>query len=258
MIGYGQYTSTGNTLTINSGTGAATITGGTTGLTGLTINSSSSSSIINGAITGATNLVKTCIGTCVPVTVTSTNRNTVNGTLTLVANNTYTGTTTISSGTIQVGNNTTTGTIGVGALTNDGNLAFNRSNAVSYNAALSGSGSVTQNGTGILTLGGNNTYQGGTFITDSGNKRINVTHANGLGGSNSGLVSIGTTGIIDLQVSGTVAVGSLSMRADSSITNSANTSNLSVTGVSTLFGSVTTVGTQTYTCLLYTSDAADE
>ena len=245
VVNTGPTTSAGNSLVINSGTAAATITGGSTNLVNLTINSSSASSIITGAITGATNLVKTCTGTCTAATVTSSNRNTVNGTLTLVANNTYTGTTTITSGTIQVGNNTTTGSLGAGSLTNNGNLAFYKSAAVTYSAGLTGTGSVSQNGSGVLTLSGDNSYQGGTFIADS--KKIIVTSANALGGANSGLVTIGTSGILDLQYSGTVSIGSLYMSSGSTITNSANTSNLAVTGVSTLYGSVTTTGTQTYT-----------
>ncbi|WP_216240090.1 YDG domain-containing protein [Polynucleobacter sp. JS-Polo-80-F4] len=245
VVNTGPTTSAGNSLVINSGTATATITGGTTDLVNLTINSSSASSIITGAITGATNLVKTCSGTCTAASVTSTNRNTVNGTLTLVANNSYTGTTTITSGTIQVGNNTTTGTLGSGALTNNGNLAFYKSAALTYSTNLTGTGSVSQNGSGVLTLSGNNSYQGGTFISDS--KKIIVTSANALGGANSGLVTIGASGILDLQYSGTVSIGSLYMNTGASITNSANTSNLAVSGVSTLLGTVTTAGTQTYT-----------
>ena len=60
--------------------------------------------------------------------------NTYSGTTVLTANNTYTGGTTISGGTLQLGNGGATGAI-VGNVTNNGALAFNRSDAstsVSY------------------------------------------------------------------------------------------------------------------------------
>lgn len=52
------------------------------------------------------------------------------GTLLLIGNNTYTGITTLATGnTLSVGNGGTTGALGTGALTNNGALIFNRSNA---------------------------------------------------------------------------------------------------------------------------------
>jgi fibronectin-binding autotransporter adhesin len=71
--------------------------------------------------------------------------------------------TTINSGTLQVGLGGTTGTL-TGNVTNNTGLIFNRSDNVSYAGAIYGSGSLTQQGTGILTLTGNNTYSGVTSI----------------------------------------------------------------------------------------------
>ncbi|MBY4830889.1 autotransporter outer membrane beta-barrel domain-containing protein [Burkholderia dolosa] len=86
------------------------------------------------------------------------------GTLLLTANDTYTGGTTISAGTLQLGNGGTSGSI-VGDVTNNGTLAFDRSDTATFGGAVSGSGALTQIGTGTTVLTGNNTYAGGTTIS---------------------------------------------------------------------------------------------
>ncbi len=86
------------------------------------------------------------------------------GTLVLVGTNRYTGGTTINEGTLQLGNSGTTGSI-TGDVTDNGILAFNRSNEVTFNGIVSGSGSLLQAGTGTLMLTGANTYTGGTTIS---------------------------------------------------------------------------------------------
>src|SRR5690606_35184296 len=48
---------------------------------------------------------------------------------------------------------------------NDAALAFNRSNDVKFNGAISGTGSVIQRGNGTTILTGLNTYTGGTNVT---------------------------------------------------------------------------------------------
>jgi autotransporter-associated beta strand protein len=87
------------------------------------------------------------------------------GTTVLTGANTYTGGTTINGGALQLGNGGTTGSIaGDVALSNGGNLAFKRSDAVTYAGVVSGNGSLTQSGAGTLTLSGTNTYTGGTTV----------------------------------------------------------------------------------------------
>ncbi|UGB37193.1 autotransporter-associated beta strand repeat-containing protein [Frateuria soli] len=86
------------------------------------------------------------------------------GRLILTGNNTYTGGTTISRGTLQLGNGGTTGWI-VGDVTDNGALVFDRSDDVIFGGEVSGTGSLEQAGTGRLTLTGNNTYAGGTTIS---------------------------------------------------------------------------------------------
>ncbi len=86
------------------------------------------------------------------------------GTLVLTGNNDYSGTTTISSGTLQIGDGGSTGSLGTVGVSNDGVLAFNRSDTLTVGNAIGGLGSVTQFGSGTTVLTGNNTYLGGTRI----------------------------------------------------------------------------------------------
>lgn len=86
------------------------------------------------------------------------------GTLALTGENTFTGGTTISAGTLQLGNGGTTGSI-VGDVTDNAALVFDRSDALTYAGVISGTGSLTQAGTGTLTLTGKNTYTGTTTIS---------------------------------------------------------------------------------------------
>ena len=86
------------------------------------------------------------------------------GTLILTAANTYTGGTTISGGTLQLGNGGTTGSI-VGNVTDNGVLAVNRSDAVTFAGVISGTGAFNQIGSGTTTLNGINTYTGATTVS---------------------------------------------------------------------------------------------
>lgn len=87
------------------------------------------------------------------------------GTQTISGTNTYNGRTTISEGTLRIGDGGTTGTLGEGAVTNDAELVFDRSNTIIVSNAISGIGSVTKNGAGTLVLNSQNSYGGPTTIT---------------------------------------------------------------------------------------------
>ncbi|MGB3819243.1 autotransporter-associated beta strand repeat-containing protein, partial [Achromobacter pulmonis] len=92
------------------------------------------------------------------------------GRLILTGENTYTGVTTTTSGSVlQIGDNGTTGSV-VGDIdtSNGGLLSFMRNDDVTYDGVISGAGGLYKGevaqGTGMLTLTGDHTYTGGTHI----------------------------------------------------------------------------------------------
>jgi autotransporter-associated beta strand protein len=112
-------------------------------------------------------------------------------TTTFTGTNTYTGGTTIQGGnTLRLGNGGTTGSI-VGNVTvnSTGLLEFDLASVpppapvpqfYTFKGIISGAGGVEQNGTGTITLSGNNTYTGGTLI-NKGVLSITTAQAVGTG-----------------------------------------------------------------------------
>ena len=117
------------------------------------------------------------------------------GTLALAGPNTYTGTTTISAGTLQIGNGSTTGSLASTAeMANAGTLAFNRSDALAIANVISGTGSVIQRGTGTTTLTGGNTYTGNTTVA-AGTLEITTPYL-----ADAADVSIGASAVLKLSL----------------------------------------------------------
>lgn len=142
----GGTTISGGTLQLGNGGITGSITGDITNNATLTVNRSNSTSL-GGVISGTGQLVK--LGGDI---------------LALLGNNTYTGGTTISAGTLRVGNGATSGSI-VGDVVNNGVLQFNRHDSIGFGGVISGSGSLEKIAAGTLTLTGANTYTGGTTIS---------------------------------------------------------------------------------------------
>lgn len=136
------------------------------------------------------------------------------GTLTLDSDNTYTNSTTINGGTLQLGDGGTTGTLSPDStisVASGAVFAVDRTNDVSQgtdfsSSAISGDGSFEQNGTGTTTLDVANTYTGGTTIND-GTLLVNNTSGSATGTGavavNDG-ATLGGTG----SISGTVTIAS--------------------------------------------------
>ncbi|EAZ0194826.1 fibronectin-binding autotransporter adhesin ShdA [Salmonella enterica] len=105
--------------------------------------------------------------------------------LIVTGDNTYSGGTTISGGTLTADH---ADSLGTGAVANSGVLQVGEGELEN---TLSGSGSLVKTGTGELTLSGDNTYSGGTTITGG---TLTADHADSLGSGdidNSGVLQVG-------------------------------------------------------------------
>jgi fibronectin-binding autotransporter adhesin len=141
------------------------------------------------------------------------------GTTILAGGNTYSGGTVINGGTLQVGNGGVTGSLGISDVTDNGTLAFNRSNDIAVAINISGTGSLVQNGAGAVALSGSHSYSGLTII-NSGALLVNgsisspslVTNDVGgtLGGSGTISAPVRSRGQINpgaINAAGTLTIG---------------------------------------------------
>jgi autotransporter-associated beta strand protein len=110
------------------------------------------------------------------------------GTLALSGGNTYNGNTTISAGTLQLTGN---GTFGTGNVTNNSTILSSGTITIANN--ISGTGVVTNDATGTLTLSGNNSYSGATYINGPNDGGLVVASSSALSSSTEVNV-ISTTG----------------------------------------------------------------
>lgn len=99
------------------------------------------------------------------------------GVLTLQGDMNQTGGTRISAGTLRIGNGLNTGSIS-GNIVNHAALSFNRVNDFTYGGNISGTGTLTKLGGGVLTLTGVNTHEGVTTVS-AGTLRIGNGGASG-------------------------------------------------------------------------------
>jgi autotransporter-associated beta strand protein len=170
-------TRTVGTMAIDSGTNSGyTFTGGQ-----ITLNNNGSQASIG--IAGGNNLINSAIELADNTTVTTlaaSNTLTLAGSISsatgkgltiigpgkvlLAGSNSY-GTTAIDTGAnLQLGDGGATGSFGTGAVTNNGQVTFNLGTAATVPNAISGAGSLTQAGTGAVTLTGLNSYTGPTTV----------------------------------------------------------------------------------------------
>ncbi|EKL5343526.1 autotransporter outer membrane beta-barrel domain-containing protein [Salmonella enterica] len=138
------------------------------------------------------------------------------GTLILNAENTYTGGTTISDGTLVVSN---VEALGTGNVTDDATLELNTGG--DFDNAISGSGQVVKSGDKALTLSGSNIYTGGTLIS-GGTLVVSNVEALGSGDvTDNATLELNTGGTFDNVISGS---GQVVKSGDDALTLSGNNS----------------------------------
>jgi len=175
---FGVGTTTGNVVTLANNmtpSGLTFASGGYTLASGLGNLALTASTTVNAQVDAAITATITGTGPLVK---------TGPGVLTLSGTNTYTGGNTISAGALQVNSGALPGTV-----TDNAALVFNNASAFTYASTISGSGSVTKTGAGILTLSSTtaSSYTGGTLV-------------------NGGMLSLGTGGSSNTGALGTGTV----------------------------------------------------
>jgi autotransporter-associated beta strand protein len=165
------------------------------------------------------------------------------GTLLVLTNNTNTGTTAINGGTVQVGNGGTAGSLGTGPIVDNGTLIFNRSDSVSLNASLTGTGSLTQNGSGSLAVNTAYAISGDTTI-NTGSVALNVasTYSGNFIFLNNGALTISGGGTFNGNMTGT---GSITKSGSNTATFTATASpsgGITISGGTLQIGSGSTTG----------------
>ena len=188
-----------------------------------TINVSGSGTFIfNGAISGAGGITRTSSI----------------GTLILAGNNSYAGATTINAGTLQIGNDGTTGTLGSGPVTvlSGATLRIDRTGSVVISNDITGDGRLIVNGVSsadVVSLTGNNDFTGEVRV-DNGSLRI--TDPRVLGSGTKNIIAVSATAL--LRLDGTSAPVVLPSEF-SVVTSNPNGALLNEAGDNEILGNVT-------------------
>ena len=205
---------TGTGVLVQMGTGTTTLNGSNTTYSGGTLISdgtlrvgagpTGSASDANGSL-GTGNVTNNATLLFSRRTASDTVSNNISGTgaltmfgsgggLTLVGSNSYSGPTTIdSSYTLQIGTGSTNGTLGTGSVSNEGILSFNRSDLYRVTNTISGSGALSQVGTGTTILLGSNSSSGTTTVT---NGTLQIGNGGTSGSVGSGAISLSGAGLL--------------------------------------------------------------
>jgi autotransporter-associated beta strand protein len=184
--------------------------------------SGSGTFVFNGAISGSGGITRTG---------TSSN-------LILTGNNSYAGSTTINAGTLQIGNDGATGSLGNGpvSIASGATLRFDRTGTVLVSNDITGAGRVIVNGatsSDVVSLGGDNDFTGEVRV-DNGSLR--VTDARQFGTGTKNIVIASSSALLRLDGSGAPVV----FPADFSVlTSNPNGALLNEAGDNEILGKVT-------------------
>ena len=212
--------SVANTLTIGNGGSITSSSGGGTLAAGAALSLGNNVAITLGGAAGSTLVVARGI--------TDTNGNGAlnvsGGTVALNADNSFGGNTAIgASTTLVLGNGGATGTLGGGDISigNAAVLQVNRDNisALALTGVISGTGSLALSGGGTTALSADNSYSGGTTLT---NGTLRITGA--LASAGSGTIALGAN---TLDIAGNANVtAALTVNSGASITSSSGSGTL--------------------------------
>lgn len=147
-----------------------------------------------------------------PLTGSGTIYNVTAGTLILSGTNSYTGATVVNAGTLQIGDGGGTGTPGTATITNNATLVFNRTNDLTVANLITGSGTLTKLGAGILTLTSANAFTGNVTnnALNAGILRLRHGAALGVGPKTINLKSSGSpnsAGSFGIEIENNITLG---------------------------------------------------
>ena len=151
------------------------------------------------------------------------------GALTLLTTNNYSGVTVISQGVLQLGNGSTSGSLGTNLIQDSGALVLNLPGGNTFSNLVSGAGGLVQAGSGTLTLTASNSYSGGTTISN-GTLQLNT-------GAWFGSGNITNNGALVFNSSANLTVGAV-IRGTGAVTL-ANTGTVTLTGNNPYSGGTT-------------------
>jgi len=124
------------------------------------------------------------------------------GLVILATNNTYTGTTTVNGGVLQIGDGTVNGNINSSSLiTSNAVVDLKVTGTQTYSTAFAGTGWIVKSGTGTLNLTGTATFTGNTGGFELAAGTLNVNSASALGTTAGGSLKI-TGGILNTTIGG--------------------------------------------------------